>query len=642
MSGIAGIVRFDGGHVDKHTVAQMTSAMAYRGPDGISHWSSGQAALGQCMLHTTSESLEEIQPLVNEDESLILVMDGRVDNWEELRGLLRAEGAHLRTRSDPELVLRAYERWGEDCLEHIDGDFAIAIWDTRRRRLFCVRDRSGIKPFVYHWDGRSLVFGSDIHSVLAGPGVPRDMNQGVLAEYLAADCVSRDETLWQGVTRLVAGHSMTVDESGPRIEKYWHPEELPLIQYKTDEEYEEHYREVLFEAVRRHARSHRTVGFEVSGGLDSSSLFAVGHNLHHEGRLAAPNISGFTLQFAKGTDAYELDFAHAVGAHLGREIQEIPPTQWSPDYLRQQSVRFATPANLPNGTMHLGMMETLHCGGGRVLLNGGGGDQWLAFGDSDLAECLQYWDWKTLFRTLKNDRTDQGTIEATYRLVRHGLYPLLPLPLRKIVRLAVLRGIHGEKQGDTWLSLDLKRRFQEQKQRAAVKAPKQRSNLRIGLKERLMSLNGAFPAIALEMMERLASEAGIEYRSPFRSKTFVEFALGLPLTQLRRSECDRFIHRKAMVGLLPDVVRQRNNKAEFSVVSAPTVDALSQMTPPESGPASQWTDPSEFSAVQKDARRPTFDRKQASRDMLLQFDSCEAIQYGINSQTKDQAEEILK
>jgi len=129
MSGIAGIICFDGAPVEVGLVEKMTASMPYRGPDGIYHWVKGSVALGQCMLYTTPESLEEIQPLTNEDESLVLVMDGRVDNWEELRKELLGRGVVLRNISDAELVMRSYETWGEDCLTHIDGDFALVICD---------------------------------------------------------------------------------------------------------------------------------------------------------------------------------------------------------------------------------------------------------------------------------------------------------------------------------------------------------------------------------------------------------------------------------------------------------------------------------------------------------------------------------
>ena len=151
MSGIAGIIRFDGGRVEPGQIEKMTAAMSYRGPDGINHRVLGPVALGHCMFRTTSESLEETQPLANEDESLTLVMDGWLSNWEELRAELLAKSARLRTRADAELVLRAYEAWGADCVAHIEGDFAFVIWDARRCEAFCARDRMGNKPLFYCW-----------------------------------------------------------------------------------------------------------------------------------------------------------------------------------------------------------------------------------------------------------------------------------------------------------------------------------------------------------------------------------------------------------------------------------------------------------------------------------------------------------
>ena len=153
LSGIAGVIRFDGGPVEPGRVETMTSCMAYRGPDGVSHWRVGSVALGQCMTRTTLESLEETQPLANEDESLVLVLDGWLSNWEELRAEILAKGGKLRTRADAELVLRSYEIWGEDCLDRLEGDFAFVIWDARQRRAFCARDRIRRR-------NRSFIFGT--------------------------------------------------------------------------------------------------------------------------------------------------------------------------------------------------------------------------------------------------------------------------------------------------------------------------------------------------------------------------------------------------------------------------------------------------------------------------------------------------
>ena len=269
MSGIAGVIRFDGAPVEVGLVERMTSAMAHRGPDGVQHWASGAVAVGHCMLRTTPESLQEHQPLCNEDESVVLVMDGRVDNWEDLRRDLMDRGAALRTRADAELVLRAYETWGPDCLLRIEGDFALVIWDGRRREAFCARDRVGKKTFTYHWDGTTLAFASELHAILALPGMREELNEGLLAEVLADEWRSHDETFWKGILRLPAAHRMTVSARSARPERYWAPDLWETLPYTREDDYVEHYRALLVDVVRRTSRSHLPVACEVSGGLDS-------------------------------------------------------------------------------------------------------------------------------------------------------------------------------------------------------------------------------------------------------------------------------------------------------------------------------------------------------------------------------------
>lgn len=622
MSGIAGVIRFDGGPVELNHVERMTGAMAYRGPDGITHWSSEHAALGYCMLQTTNESLDESQPLANEDAGVNLVMDGRLDNWEELRSLLLDEGARLRTRSDAELVLRAYERWGEACLEKMDGDFALAVWDARQRKLFCARDRAGAKPFVYYWDGHRLVFASEIHAVLAGPNVPRELNQGALAEHLSTELTSREDTLWQGVSRLIAARSMTVDENGPRINTYWNPEEIPLIQFRNDADYVEHYREVLFESVRRQSRSHRSVGYEVSGGLDSSAMFSVGNQLHREGQLQAPDIAGFTLKFERETEAFELDFAHTVGAYCGRSIVEIPPIHESVEWLRHEAARFCTVPNFPNTLMHRGIFEAHHQNGGRVVVNGTGGDQWLAFGENDLAECLQIGAWKELRKSLRADYTESGAMWSMFNFVRHGIYPNLPSHVRKTARWALQREESHTRRSHPWLSAQLQELLDERLRKNHEMLAEKQSGIRIGLRERLMSLEGGFPTFAREMMERMGSLAGIEYRSPFYSHAFLNMALGLPLTQLRNGQRDRSIHRKAMAGILPEAVRQRTSKAEFSAASKPYSEGLAALQFPTTLPAKGWLRPDGFSQLQSEVTDPETEGLYWSVGILTSVASC--------------------
>ena len=272
MSGIAGIIRFDHTPVNPAAIPTLTNAMAYRGPDGIHHWQDLNAALGHCALHTTPESLRERQPFIESASGLALVMAGRVDNWQELRARLSAYHGNMCDATDAELVLTAFKVWGERFIEHVDGDFAIAIWSREAQRLFCYRDRFGAKPFHYHWNGRTFSFASDVRALLQLPWIIPKPNLGKIAEVLANEWLSTDETFWQDIQCLPSARNLTVAASGLATASYWAPNFEAHLCFKRDEEYDEYYKEIFDDAVRRTSRSIHPVAYAVSGGLDSSAL----------------------------------------------------------------------------------------------------------------------------------------------------------------------------------------------------------------------------------------------------------------------------------------------------------------------------------------------------------------------------------
>jgi asparagine synthase (glutamine-hydrolysing) len=274
MSGIAGIIHFDGAPIEPGQIEKMTAAMSHRGPDGINHWVKGSVALGQCMLRTTPESLQENQPLTNEDESLVLVMDGRVDNWDELRKELLGRGAALRTRADAELVLRTYEVWGDACADRIIGEYAFFIWDGRQRRLFAARDAAGTRHFYYHAGRGWFAFASEIKGLLALDRIEPRLNESRVFDYLVPE-FDRDDvvgTFYQGIDRMPAGHAMTVTERGIKIWRYWNPGDLPANRFVSLDECAEALLEQMRIVVKCRLRSIGPVGAMLSGGLDSSSI----------------------------------------------------------------------------------------------------------------------------------------------------------------------------------------------------------------------------------------------------------------------------------------------------------------------------------------------------------------------------------
>ena len=562
MSGIAGIIHFDGRPVEPGQLEGMTAAMHYRGPDGIHHWRKGNVALGQCMLRTTPESLEESQPLANEDESLVLVMDGRVDHWEELRRDLQGKGAVLRTRADAELVLRAYEVWGRDCLSRIDGDFAFVIWDARRQQAFCARDRVGNKPFNYHWNGQTLVFASDLHAILQLPWVPEVLNEGMVAEHLAMDWQSRDETLWEGIMRLVPAHFMGVGANGLKSSQYWTPDLAARLVYSSDSEYIEHYRALFTDVVRRMSRSNRPLACEVSGGLDSSAIFAVAETLRRQGGLLAPGLEGYTLDFRGHPGADEVGFCRDVGAHLGRAIHEVLPAFMPPAWYQQRARLFREFPGYPNGVMHLDILAEALRGGCRVLLSGTGGDEWLRGSPLYYAEALAGGRGRELLQIISRDAQEVGVRTALWWPVRFGMGPMLP-PRIKQALWTMVRSREGKEMAKLpWLSMALRQRLNDRRRNADRAEPA--AVKRIGQRRQLGLLTDGFVTLARELMERQISAAGIEWRQPFWSRSIIEFAFATPEHLRLRANQDKWMHRRAMSRLLPQSVVNRSTKAEFT------------------------------------------------------------------------------
>lgn len=565
MSGIAGIIHFDGRPVVPGQVESMTAAMHYRGPDGINHWRKGNVALGQCLLRTTPESLEETQPLTNEDESLVLVMDGRVDNWEELRRELLAQGAVLRTRADAELVLRAYEVWGRDCLSHIEGDFALVIWDARRQEAFCARDRVGNKPFNYHWSGNTLVFASELHPVLALPWVPEVLNQDTLSEYLSTEWYSLDETLWQGVLRLKPSHFMVATgQSGLTPHRYWAPDLHQRLPCQTDEDYIEHHRALFTDVVRRMSRSLTPVACEVSGGLDSSAIFAVAETLRQQRSLPSPGLEGYTLDFSGDPAADEMAYARAVGAHLGRRIHEVTPAHMPLDWYRETARLYREFPDYPNGSMGLSIAEMARSHGSRVLISGTGGDEWAGGCRLYYAEAIAGGRLRELLAMLQLDAREAGVQAALWWPLRHGVLPLLPNRLRRDLRqIAAFVRSRGRDRPPSWLAPAMQQRLAQRRKQNALDSPPEWQ--RLGQRRQWLNLSDPYVTLAREINERRASLMGLEWRQPFWDARIIQAAFATPEHLRLRGHENKWLHRRALAELLPEKILERQSKAEFSV-----------------------------------------------------------------------------
>jgi asparagine synthase (glutamine-hydrolysing) len=317
MCGICGVFRLGAGrHVERDTLAEMNAQIVHRGPDDDGFFVDGNIGLAMRRLSIIDIKTGH-QPITNEDQNLWIVYNGEIYNHQELRTELEARGHQYRSKSDTETIVHLYEEYGHDCVKHLRGMFAFAIWDRRRRSLFIARDRLGIKPLYYRYDGKTLLFGSEIKAILAYPGMKPVFNQGVLAEYLAFGYIAGQETMFSGIHKLLPGHTLELNESGQvKIQQYWDLSVAADSDKQPRSYYVNTYREMLEECVSSHLMSDVPLGVFLSGGLDSSAVAALATRIRRE------PVETFSVGY--GEKAYsELPHARQVAEHLGSRHHEV-------------------------------------------------------------------------------------------------------------------------------------------------------------------------------------------------------------------------------------------------------------------------------------------------------------------------------
>jgi asparagine synthase (glutamine-hydrolysing) len=302
MCGFTGVLRTDGQPVAAGAIARMNSTIVHRGPDSDGVWAEGSIGLGHRRLSIIDLTASGHQPMTNETADLVIVYNGEVYNFKALRAELETAGHRFHSHSDTEVVVHAYQEWGAACLDRFNGMFAFAIWDKRKKQLFVARDRYGIKPLYYFWDGAKFIFGSEIKAILAHPGVRRAICYPALNEYFTFQNIFTDLTFFDGIRLLPAGHHLTLDEggsAGPKIQKYWDYELTSSIHTASLEEASEELRRLFATAVTRQLVSDVPIGSYLSGGMDSGSITAVASA--QLGRLMTFT-AGFDLSSASGLE----------------------------------------------------------------------------------------------------------------------------------------------------------------------------------------------------------------------------------------------------------------------------------------------------------------------------------------------------
>ena len=554
MSGIAAIFERDGAPASGARIASMLDRLRRRGPDRGAHHLEGSVALAQSMLETTPEDALDRQPRRSRSGLHWIVADARVDNRRELLSLVGAPGEDRDEVPDSELILRAYQRWGEACPARLIGDFAFAIWDGERRHLFCARDHLGVRALYYHHDGASFRCATEMDVLFADRRVTRRPDRSSIALFLTYSYAERDATLYEGVHALPPGHALTVTTSTIRRSAYWQPDPWGAIPASSDEDYASRFHDVFSEAVRCRLRSSRPVGAEVSGGLDSSSVACEAERLRRSGRAPAAPLELVRAAFP-GLDCDEQPYSQAVADHLGLPLTTCYPLT-TPDICKLEQ-SYPDLYFHPTGTMVDAAFEELRRRGTRVVLSGHGGDLLMSGTTYDGAHFLRRGRLRAALESA-GLTSDPFWLPGWRWLAVQGLWAFAP---EAAVRLKAAR--RSPLQRWPWLSREAAEivgaHVTEDEARMRALHP---DLLRADLCHEISHGVGThLPAV---IHDRMVAARAMEYRHPFYDVRVIELLLALPGEQRFTRARSKRVLRRAMGPALPSPVRERSDKAEFS------------------------------------------------------------------------------
>ena len=591
MCGICGMV----GHINASALQNMTRAMVHRGPDDEGFHIAQDVGLGVRRLSIIDVAGGH-QPIANEDGSVVVVFNGEIYNYPELHARLETQGHRFTTRTDTEVLVHLYEEYGDASVHLLQGMFAYALWDARRRRLLLARDRLGIKPLYYAQANGSFLFASEVKALLEHPDVAADVDLQSLDLYLSFRYVPGPDTLFRGIKKLSPGHLLVLEDGRAQVRRYW---DLVLGDYQPTVNLDEAIEELssLFQAtVRCHLVSDVPVGMLLSGGLDSSAVAAM---------MAAARpqpIATFTVGFDLPGRHNELTQARVVAKHLGADHHELVLTpdaaELLPDLVRHLDEPVADPAALPTYLICRFARQMVP-----VVLTGEGGDELLG----GYPRYAWFARAKRLQRLLPP-------------WVREGL--LLPLgrlaPLSRRYHTA-LENVLGERDDVSrhlhWVAgLDpaLKRDLLSPELKDAMGAGAPEAVLapylggaaatRPELVHRLMALDMHtwLADDVLTKMDKMSMAVSVEARVPFLDHRLVEFVASVPLA-VKLEQGPKTLLKQAVKSVLPPAtIRRRKHAFQIPLqqwVSGPLRDFTRDTLLDERARQRRWFDAARLEAL---------------------------------------------
>lgn len=571
MSGICGIVTFDGAAVVPSDVEVMVSRTPHRGLVR-QRW----AADGVALVRQDGQETPETQHDLVAVGDVVVLADARIDNRRELSTSLRRAGRQITGGvldadggvSDTSLLASAYGCWGPSFVERIIGDFAVAVWDRRRRRLVMARDAMGMRPLYYRFEaGRRLVLASEAKQILALPGVPADVNERAVATFLVAQpALSGDESYWHGVSHVAAGHVLVCSDSGLSRRRYWDIDPQHRVVHRDEATAAEHLAQIFTEAVAARLRSSTSPGVLLSGGLDSGSAAAVAGMLVCGGHVSPRRLSTYSWAFDELTECDERHISDHVVRHYGLYAHDVPadhagPLADFPSYDVDRDDPFVG-AFQPVIERSL---EQARADNVDVMLGGDRGD--LVLGDTGVSylRIAQARKWAALRSEVHEHRRALGD-PVVAMLRRHLIDAVAGRILRRDAAGWVRWARHRLLWADDppaparppWITEAFARRVSLGELRATIDVP---GDLGFARAARYRFIFTPLHMRGMVWSERTYAKHGIGFADPFSDRRVVEFALALPQAVINRpGDQSKPLLRRSMGQIMPEPARSAATK----------------------------------------------------------------------------------
>lgn len=551
MSAIFGIVNKKGRAVESGSLNAILSVISHRATDGEDTWLSGDVGLGHCLLKVYQQQNYEHCP--HSEFNCTITADARLDNRSELAVLLGIDRVELITVSDSRIILLSYKRWGEDCVNHLEGEFAFAIWDANSHKLFAATDHIGFRPFFYYDSPDQLIFCSEIKGIEAVKPLPNHFNEESLIQYFYSKGKS-NITYNQEIFALCGGNVLTLQDSKVGYRKYWNLESKGKYNFTKDEDWYDCTREMLYRAVEKRLNTDVPIGVTLSGGLDSTSVACILSELLLKKNKPLYTFSSVLPLDHIGIEKDERYYINLVGKHCPNIVQtfvEAPGVGPLSNLDKAFDIDETFPVSVAymNYALHgAAMLNQV-----RILFNGFGGDFWISWkGHSVVYELVKKGKYKQALEIMQQFCTKEN--ESFHRIFRR-MY-LSQSPYYSFLR-SLLRKQDGMEQ--KMLNDDILMRYHKQ-----ITA-KGKTNHTDSL---VLEVNQGVIGRKVSKFYNRSSFYKMDTGTPLFDKNLYELLIDLPIHCHVSNGEKRGLIRTIMDGVIPEEIRQRTDKKAFSPDSA--------------------------------------------------------------------------